>query len=98
MIAPGGGKEPGGVPVDCPGGAQQREGLGGQGDGAVLGARATMDIDLEALPINGRDLEEEGCMEPESQAINGGEGGLMVEGGGRLQESLDLLHTENGGE
>jgi hypothetical protein len=57
-----------------------------------------MDIDLEALPINGRDLEEEGCMEPESQAINGGEGGLMVEGGGRLQESLDLLHTENGGE
>jgi hypothetical protein len=57
-----------------------------------------MDMDREARPINGRDLAEEGCMEPESQAINGGEGGLMVEGGSRLKESLDLLHTEDGGE
>ena len=98
VIAPGSGQEPGGVPVGFPGGAQQREGLSGQGDVAVLGALATLDLDLEALPINGRDLEEAGFMEPESQAINGGAGGLIVEGGGRLKASLDLLHTQDGGE
>jgi hypothetical protein len=98
VIAPGGGTEPGGVPMGVPGGAPQREGLGGPGDVAVLGALATMARDREALPIHGRALEEEGCMEPESQAINGGAGGLMVAGGSRLKASLDLLHTEDGGE
>ena len=29
MIPPGGGQEPGGVPMGLPGGAEQREGLGG---------------------------------------------------------------------
>ncbi len=57
-----------------------------------------MDMDLEALAINVRDLEEEGFMEPEAQAIDGGEIDLIVEGGGRLQEPPDLLHTEDGGE
>jgi hypothetical protein len=98
VIAPGGGQEPGGVPGECPGGAQPREGLGGQGDVAVLGALAPMALDLEARPITGRDLEEEGFREPESQALNGGEGGWLVAGGGCLQAALDLLHTENGGE
>src|SRR5262249_425587 len=37
-------------------------------------------------------------MEPEAQAIDGGEVRLVVEGGGGREESLDLLHTENGGE
>jgi hypothetical protein len=57
-----------------------------------------MDVDLEALPIDVRDLEGEGLMEPEAQAIDGGKVDLVVQGGGRLQEPLDLLHTENGGE
>jgi hypothetical protein len=57
-----------------------------------------MDLDLEALAIHGGDLEEEAFVEPEAQAINGGEGGVMVEGGGRLQESLALLHPEDGRE
>src|SRR5262249_45556089 len=48
--------------------------------------------------IKVRALEEEGFREPEAQAINGGEVGLMVEGGGRLQESLHLLHTADGRE
>ena len=98
VVAPSGGEEPGGVPRRFPGGAQQREGLGGQGDVAVLGALAAVDMDLEALTINIRALEEEGFMEPEAQAINGGEVGLIVEGGGRLKESLDLLHAEDGRE
>jgi hypothetical protein len=55
-------------------------------------------MDLEALAIDVRDLEGEGFMEPESQAIDGGEVHLVVEGGGGREESLDLLHTEDGGE
>jgi hypothetical protein len=55
-------------------------------------------VDLEALPIDVRDLEGEGLMEPEAQAIDGGKVDLVVQGGGRLQEPLDLLNTEHGGE
>src|SRR5438094_9480742 len=57
-----------------------------------------MDLDLEALAIAVRDLQEEGFMEPEAQAIDRGEVDLVVQGGGRLQEPPDLLHTEDGGE
>jgi hypothetical protein len=57
-----------------------------------------MDLALEALAIEGRDLEEEGCMEPEAQARDRGAGDLMVQGGGRLEEPPDLLHPEDGGE
>jgi hypothetical protein len=81
-----------------PGGAEQREGISRQGDGALFGAPVTMHMDLKALAINVRDLEEEGFMEPETQAIDGGEVDLIVEGGGRLEEPPDLLHAEDGGE
>jgi len=97
MIPPGGGKEPGGVPRGLPGGTEQREGLGGQGDVPVCGALATMAMDLEALAIHGGDLQEEGVLEPEAQARDSGEGDLMMEGSGRVQEPPDLLHTEDGG-
>ena len=81
-----------------PVGAEQREGLGGQGDVPVFGALPTMDRNLEALAIDVRDLQGEGFMEPGAQAIDGGEGRVVVEGGGGREESLDLLHTEDGGE
>jgi hypothetical protein len=55
-------------------------------------------MDLEALAIAVRDLEEEGFLEPEPQAIEGGEVDVIVEGGGRLEEPPDLLHAEDGGE
>jgi hypothetical protein len=57
-----------------------------------------MDMALEALAIAVRDLEEEGFMEPEAQTIDRGAGDLGVQGGGRLEEPPDLLHTEDGGE
>jgi len=98
VISPGGGKEPSLMTMGFPGGTQQREGLGGQGDVPVCGARATMDMDLKTLAIDVRDLQEEGFMQPESHAGDGGEGDLSIEGGGRLQEPPDLLHTEDGGE
>jgi hypothetical protein len=81
-----------------PGGTQQSEGLGGQGDVPVFGALATMDMDLKTLAIDVRDLQEEGCMQPESQAVDGGEGDLVVQGSGGREEPPDLLHTEDGWE
>src|SRR5262249_31413217 len=98
LIAPGGGKEPGRVPVGFPIGAEQSERIFGQGDVPVLGTLPTMDMDLEALPVNIGDLERKGFMEPEAQAIDGSEVDVVVEGGSRLEEPSNLLHTEDGGE
>jgi hypothetical protein len=78
-----------------PGGAEQREGLFRQGDVAGFGALASVEMDLEALGIEVGDLRGEGFMEPEAQAIDGGEGDLVVQGGGGLEEPPDLLHTED---
>lgn len=46
LIAPGGGKEPGFVTMGFPVGPQQNEGVFGQGDVAVFGALAAVDMDL----------------------------------------------------
>jgi len=93
-MAPGGGKEPGLVTMGFPGGAEQREGSGGQRDVPVFGALATMDMDLEALAIEVRDLEGEGVREPEAQARDRGEGDLVVERGGGGQEPPAFFSTE----
>jgi hypothetical protein len=55
-------------------------------------------MDLEALAIEVGDLQEEGFMEPQAQAVDGGEGDLVVPGGGGSEEPSDLLHPEDGGE
>src|SRR5215475_7012210 len=55
-------------------------------------------MDLEALAIDVGDLQEEGFMEPESQAIDGGEVDLVVQGGSGCEEPPDLFDTEHGGE
>jgi hypothetical protein len=55
-------------------------------------------MDLEALAIDVGDLEEEGFLEPEAQAVDGGEVDLVVERGGGRQESPHFLHTEDRGE
>ena len=98
VIPPGGGKEPGLVTMGFPGGAEQREGIFRQRDVPVFGALAAVDMDLEALAIDVRDLQGEGFLEPEAQAVDGGEGDVVVQGGSGRQESPDLLHTEDGGE
>ena len=70
--------------MSFPVGAEQSEGLFGQRDVPVFGALAAVDMDLEALAIDVGDLEGEGCMEPKSQAVDGGEVDLVVQGcGGR---------------
>jgi hypothetical protein len=71
MLPPGSRKKPGGVPMGFPGGAEQRERLGRPGDVPVLGALPTMNMDLEALPVNIGHLKVKGFMESKSQAIDG---------------------------
>src|SRR5262249_32970076 len=98
MIPPGGGKEPEEVPMGFPGGAEQREGLGGQGGVPGFGALTTMGMDLVALACDVRDVEEEGFMEPEAQALDGDAGDLVVQGCRRGEEPLTLRHTADGRE
>ena len=98
VIPPGGRKEPGGVTMGFPVGAQQRERICGQRDITVLGALAAMDMDLEALSVNIGDLKEEGCMEPKAQTIDRGEVDLIVEGCSRLEDTSDFFNTEDSGE
>jgi hypothetical protein len=55
-------------------------------------------MDLEALAVKIGDLQGQGCMEPEAQALDGGEGDLILQGGSRLEDTSDVFHTEDGGE
>ena len=60
--------------------------------------RAGGRTDLEVWAVTSGDLEEEGCMEPEAQALDGGAGDVVVARGGGRQESPHCLHTEDSGE
>src|SRR5260370_15998741 len=68
MTPPGGGKEPGGVPRGFPGGTEQREGLGGEGDGPVFGPLAPLDLALEARALKVGDLQAAGWRVAEGHA------------------------------
>jgi hypothetical protein len=46
--------------------------------GCAAGALAAVAMDLEALAIAVGDLEGEGCMKPQSQAVDSGEVDLIV--------------------
>ena len=81
-----------------PVGAEQSQRLDGQGDIAVFGALPTVDMDLEALTIDVGDLQEEGFVKPESQAIDRGEVGLVMPGGSLLEDTSDFFKTEDSGE
>jgi hypothetical protein len=98
VIAPGSRKEPGRVAVRFPGGAEQRQGSRRPGDVPVCGARAAVDMALEALAITVGTLQEEGAMAPQAHALDGGAGDLVVERGGGRQASPPFLHTEARGE
>jgi hypothetical protein len=56
-----------------------------------------MDMDLEALAIDVGDLQGACLVEPQSQARDGGEGNLMVQGCGRLEKTSDFCNAEDGG-
>ena len=98
VIASGSGKEPGVVAVRLPGGAYQVEGVIGQGDGAVLRALATVHRPHVARAVDVTHLQGESFVAAQSTAVEGGEGGAMVQGRHGLEEALDLCAAENGRE
>ena len=53
---------------------------------------------LETWASDVGDLQEEGFVESESQAIDGGEVDVVMQGGSGRQEALALLHAAHGGE
>src|SRR5437763_13901085 len=57
-----------------------------------------MDMHLETRAIEVGDLQGEGFLEPESEAIDRGEVDLVVARGGGRQEAPDLLKTPHSGE
>jgi hypothetical protein len=98
VSAPGGGKAPDLVTMGVPGGAEERQRLGREGDVPVFRALAAVDMDLEALAIKVGDLEGEGFREPEAHTRDGGAVRLLVQGGSRLQKTSDFFHPADGGE
>jgi hypothetical protein len=98
LIASGGRKEPGFVPVCCPVGSEQRQGLFGQGDVTVFSALASVDMDDHTLRVDVGNLQVEGFVEAETQTINSGEVDLIVQGSGGVEEPPDFFHTEDGRE
>jgi hypothetical protein len=54
-----------------------------------------MAMDLEARASDVGDWQGEGFMEPEAQAVDGGEGDLVVQWRGGHEESPDLLHAKD---
>jgi hypothetical protein len=98
VIPSGGGQAPGRVARGLPGGAEQGQGLCGEGPIPVFGALAAVDLDLETWASDVGALQEEGVGASESQARDGGAGDWVVQGRRGRQEALDLLHTEDGGE
>jgi len=57
-----------------------------------------MDLDLHALAIDVRVLKGERFVQPESQAIDGGEVDLVVQGCGGLEKTPDFFSAEDSGE
>ena len=98
VLPPGGGQAPGGVPRGFPGGASESQCLGGEGNVPIFGALPSVEMALEARPVDLGTLQEEGCMEPEAPARDRGEGDVVVARGGGRQASPHFLPTEDGGE
>jgi hypothetical protein len=57
-----------------------------------------MDMNLEARAVDVDNLQIERCMESEAQAIDGGEGDSIGQGGSGFEETMDFLDTEDGGQ
>src|SRR5262249_34045455 len=98
LIASSGGEEAGRVAGGFSVGAGEGEGRCGEGGVPGFWALSAVGMDPEALPPHIRGPQGKGFMESESQAIDGGEVDLVVQGCRGGEEPPDLLHTEDGGE
>src|SRR4051794_37509545 len=98
MIAAGGGEEPGRVAMGGPVFAEGLERGRRQGDEAVLGALAAMDVDHHPGAVDVADLEVEGLGESEAEGVDGPEIGAVVGRADGGDEATDLVGGEDVGE
>ena len=77
---------------------QDVEGVLGQGDIAILGALAPMDVDHHALAVDVADLKIEAFLKPESAGVDGEQECVVVKGGHGAEDSADFVLAEDGGQ
>lgn len=94
VIPSSGGNKPGGMAVCGPVVSSERSSIWREGDGAVLGPRAPMHVDHEALAVDVSNVEKEAFVQSESQARDGGKGHTVGHGGGHAEHATHCLHTE----
>ena len=94
VIASRSGKEPGGVARGLPGEAQALQGVMRQGDRAVLGALAAVDVDQVARAIDSAHLQGKRFVQAQPTAVDGGAGDTMVPGGGGMEKTVHFFQAE----
>jgi hypothetical protein len=90
VILAGGGKQEAGMAVSFPVLAEQEQGLHGQGQDAIAGAFAAMDVEHEARAIDIASFQMQGLMQAQPATVDGGEIDLVVKGVGGLEDSVHL--------
>ena len=94
VISPASGQEPGGVARGLPGEAHELQGVMRQGDSAVLGARAAVDVDHVARALDITHLTVQSFVPAQPTAGDGGAGDAIVQGGGGMEETAHLFQAE----
>ena len=95
VIASRSGKEPGGVAMGFPGEAQELQGVMRQGDLAVLGALAAVDVDHVARAIEIAHLQGKRFVQAQPTAVDGGEVDTIVQGGGGIEKTVHFFPAEH---
>ena len=98
VIAAGGGEEPDGMAMRDPVLAEGLQRARRQGDVAVLGPLAAMDVDHHPRAVDVADLEVQPFAEPEAQRVDGPEIGAVVGRADGGDEPTDLVDGEDVGE
>lgn len=87
-------KKPHGVARGCPGVAEQRQGLLGEGDRAVLRALATAPVDDHPGPIKIGDLQVGAFLESQATGLEGTQADARARSPHTLADRAHFLHAE----
>src|SRR5262249_10864896 len=98
VIAAGGGEQPGRMAVGDPGGAEGLQRARRQGDEAILGPLAAMNMHHHPRTVDVADLQVQALVEPEPQRVDGPEIGAVMGRTHRGDEASDLIDGEDVGE
>lgn len=92
------GEEERGVAVGHPVLPEQSQRRLGEGNVAILGPLAAVDVDHQTGAVDVGDLQVQPLLQPESTGVDRGEEGVVVEGADTAQRPADLLDAQDGRE